>query len=195
MYGWRMEALERIAVEGYQIFPAFLSAAWLSALNGEVDSWHSEGRFRPGAVGRERQQAPAIRQDSLAWWEPTALTPIQSEVWGALEQLKGEINQTLFLGLGPLEAHFALYAAGAFYARHFDAFAGERSRRLSLVLYINSGWQAEEGGELVLYPKLAESPVIIKPLGGTLVLFLSEEIEHAVLPAVRERRSIAGWWR
>lgn len=30
---------------------------------------------------------------------------------------------------------------------------------------------------------------------GTLVVFLSEEFEHEVLPAKRDRYSIAGWFR
>jgi SM-20-related protein len=35
----------------------------------------------------------------------------------------------------------------------------------------------------------------ILPLGGRLVLFLSDLIEHEVLPARRERYSITGWFR
>ena len=43
--------------------------------------------------------------------------------------------------------------------------------------------EAEDAVELVL-PEL-----------GTLVIFLSEDIPHEVLPAMRDRYSIAGWFR
>ncbi|HDX9011350.1 TPA: 2OG-Fe(II) oxygenase, partial [Aeromonas dhakensis] len=35
----------------------------------------------------------------------------------------------------------------------------------------------------------------VSPRGGRLVLFLSEEFPHEVLPANQERYSIAGWFR
>jgi SM-20-related protein len=35
----------------------------------------------------------------------------------------------------------------------------------------------------------------VVPLHGTVVVFLSEEFPHEVLPAHRDRHSIAGWFR
>jgi SM-20-related protein len=35
----------------------------------------------------------------------------------------------------------------------------------------------------------------VTPLMGTLVLFLSEDFPHEVLPATRDRYAIAGWYR
>jgi SM-20-related protein len=35
----------------------------------------------------------------------------------------------------------------------------------------------------------------VQPLHGTVVVFLSEEFPHEVLPASRDRYSIAGWFR
>jgi len=35
----------------------------------------------------------------------------------------------------------------------------------------------------------------IYPRDGRLVLFLSADFEHEVLPAARERLSVAGWFR
>lgn len=36
---------------------------------------------------------------------------------------------------------------------------------------------------------------VIPPEAGTLVLFLSEDVPHEVLPAYADRYSIAGWFR
>ena len=35
----------------------------------------------------------------------------------------------------------------------------------------------------------------VLPRGGTLVVFLSDRFPHEVLPARRERLSLAGWFR
>ena len=54
----------------------------------------------------------------------------------------------------------------------------------------------------MLYPdKKARSSLIdnrnisITPSFGTIVVFLSEEFPHEVLPAMRDRYAIAGWFR
>jgi SM-20-related protein len=35
----------------------------------------------------------------------------------------------------------------------------------------------------------------VQPTGGCLVVFLSGEVPHEVLPATRERLSLTGWFR
>ena len=72
-------------------------------------------------------------------------------------------------------------------------FRDDDARVLSSVTYLNADWGDRDGGALRLYlPRGAHD---IAPRGGSLVLFLSAEIEHEVLPATRERLSIAGWFR
>ena len=56
-------------------------------------------------------------------------------------------------------------------------------------------WKAEDGGELVLYRGEEDSQGMrVSPSWGTIVVFLSEEFPHEVLPANRDRYSIAGWY-
>ena len=111
------------------------------------------------------------------------------------------LNRRLFLGLDTFESHFAHYAPGAFYRKHRDAFrdagAPAATRRvLSVVAYVNAGWGAEDGGELVIYDDAGETPLQrVLPLAGTLVVFLSEDVPHEVCSARRDRYSIAGWYR
>jgi SM-20-related protein len=68
---------------------------------------------------------------------------------------------------------------------------------LSVVLYLNEGWQSQWGGRLRLWPDPDAQVVAteVEPRAGTLVAFLSEKIPHEVLAATRERYSIAGWFR
>jgi len=100
------------------------------------------------------------------------------------------------MGLFSFESHLAHYGNGDFYKRHYDAFQNQRSRVLSMVVYLNQSWGPDDGGELVLYREdVDQEGIRVTPLMGTVVLFLSEEFPHAVLPAKRDRYSIAGWYR
>jgi SM-20-related protein len=115
--------------------------------------------------------------------------------------LQHYLNQRLLMGLFSFESHFAHYAPGAFYRKHVDAFnhddnVGGARRVLSLVAYLNPDWQLTDGGELLIYEDSSTDPVVvIQPLHGTVVLFLSEEVPHEVAPALCDRYSIAGWFR
>jgi SM-20-related protein len=110
-----------------------------------------------------------------------------------MDALRVALNRRLLLGMEEFEAHFACYPPGAGYARHRDRFADDDARVLSLVAYLNADWPDDAGGALRLH--LPGGIRDIAPRAGTTVLFLSDEIEHEVLPATRERWSIAGWFR
>jgi SM-20-related protein len=99
------------------------------------------------------------------------------------------------------ESHFAHYGKGDFYKKHKDAFKGEGNRVLSVLVYLNQDWSADNGGELVIYTKpssdscvIDDSKVLVTPSFGTIVVFLSEDFPHEVLPAKCDRYSIAGWF-
>ena len=97
---------------------------------------------------------------------------------------------------GQGESHFAHYAPGHFYKRHIDAFKGDANRVLSLVTYLNPDWLSTDAGELVIYQDSDDRQgKYVRPELGTLAVFLSEEFEHEVKAAKRDRYSIAGWFR
>jgi SM-20-related protein len=104
------------------------------------------------------------------------------------------LNRELQLGLFDFECHFAIYPAGTRYGRHLDRFKSDARRALSCVLYLNPDWREADGGQLRLYLDESHS-VDVMPRAGTLVTFLSQRFEHEVLPATRERLSLAGWFR
>ncbi|MEH6367338.1 MAG: 2OG-Fe(II) oxygenase, partial [Pseudomonas marincola] len=92
------------------------------------------------------------------------------------------------------ESHFAFYPAGAFYKKHLDRFRDDDRRTVSVVLYLNEQWQDDFGGELRLYLPDGETRDV-RPEAGSLVVFMSADMPHEVLPATRERLSLAGWFR
>jgi SM-20-related protein len=152
--------------------------------------------FDNAGIGRAAnyQQNERIRSDEICWITGDSLAGRHWLKWAAA--LQTHLNRRLFLGLFSFESHFAHYLPGAFYRRHLDAFKGEANRILSLVVYLNPDWESDQGGELVLYCRADDAQgTRILPSWATVVVFLSEDFPHEVLPAVRDRYSIAGWFR
>jgi len=113
-----------------------------------------------------------------------------------MDSLREALNRELFLGLCEFEAHYAHYPAGAFYRRHVDRHRDSNARVVSAVFYLNPDWPAEAGGEFVMYARDGvQERYRQRPEGGTLVLFMSDDMPHEVLPATQPRWSIAGWFR
>ncbi|WP_329604999.1 2OG-Fe(II) oxygenase [Undibacterium flavidum] len=134
-----------------------------------------------------------LRSDQIAWLEAG-----QSLVCDAylvmMEQLRVYLNQSLYLGLDNYETHFSFYSPGASYSKHLDRFHNDDARVISVVIYLNENWCIEQGGALRLHPH--QLPTLdIAPIACRMVVFLSAEMLHEVLPATRDRMSLTGWFR
>lgn len=153
--------------------------------------------FNEAGTGRKQdhQINQFVRRDQIHWLD--SQHPDESLWLQWMTGLQTHLNRTLMLGLFSYESHFAQYKPGAFYKKHLDAFKGQANRRLSTVLYLNPNWQPQYGGELVVYEPENEQQELLRvtPSFGTLVVFLSEDFPHEVLPAEQLRYSIAGWYR
>ncbi|HEY2395960.1 MAG TPA: 2OG-Fe(II) oxygenase [Rudaea sp.] len=184
---------------GYCIVENFLDADARAALARECGALHARNQLRPAAVGNvgERHVDARVRGDHTHWFDPLDLTAEQSAYWAPMDALRRALNRRLLLGMEQFETHYALYPPGTRYARHRDRFRDDDSRVLSSVLYLNPGWHDSDGGALRLHldPAVPDSHLDIYPHDGTLVLFLSADFEHEVLPTGRERLSVAGWFR
>lgn len=186
------EIAEALLTPGYCILDERLPPGLADRLRDELLAT----QVQPAGVGRggDYQRNQDIRRDKIHWLEPD--TPAVTAFLSWMDQLRVGLNQRLFLGLFDFECHFAVYESGDFYQKHLDAFKGAKGRRLSIVFYLNPDWAPLDAGELVLYDDAgAEILERIAPKKGRLVIFLSEEFPHEVLPAQRQRLSIAGWFR
>ncbi len=157
----------------------------------------TEGGFQRAGIGRQtdRHIDNAYRTDAIHWLDRQHAAERAYLDW--MEQLRRGLNRRLFLGLFDYECHFAHYAPGAFYKRHLDAFRGNTNRVLTTVYYLNPHWHEGDGGQLLIYrdEDSAEPFLRVPPQGGTLAVFLSDQFPHEVAPALRDRYSIAGWFR
>lgn len=186
---------EALATDGYVVVPDALPGdltdrLFLHFQTVDRDSFHKAGIGREEKFHRNR----FVRTDRVHWLDGTASATNDMLQW--METLRTGLNRRLFLGLFDYECHYALYPKGAYYKRHVDAFRGERNRVVTTVFYLNPNWTPADGGELLIYRDDALDPVqTVMPTYGTLVVFLSEDFPHEVLPTERSRFSVAGWFR
>jgi SM-20-related protein len=173
----------------------FLPAALASALAEECRALTATGALKAAGVGRGAtpQLRPDIRGDHIQWLKDGQSAACDAYL-ALMEQLRATLNRELYLGLADYESHFAWYPVGAFYRQHLDRFRDDDLRTVSVVIYLNDDWQPADGGALRLAPPGRE-PIDILPLAGRMAMFMSADMPHEVLPATRERMSIAGWFR
>ena len=196
--GDRLDGLiDGLVQHGYAISPGYFPLSLVRALREEAQHRDRQGEFQLAGIGRRQvhQKDTRVRSDRTCWLRGETLA--QCQLLEGLESLRVAVNRSLFMGLFELESHFAIYGPGDYYQRHLDAFNGNNGRLLSVVLYLNEGWQSQWDGRLRLWPEPDAQGVAseVEPRAGTLVAFLSEKIPHEVLAATRERYSIAGWFR
>ena len=189
-----------IAANGWAVRRDFVSRPLIAALGADLHEWWKAGAMREAGIGRGEnlQVRKDIRSDYVRWLDLSTGGPFAGFVDTHFEPLRLAVNREMFLGVYEYEGHVTVYPPGAFYRRHVDRFQDAAHRRLSLILYLNDDWRAEDGGELRLFLAKTgggEEAVDVLPEGGTLVAFLSHEIPHEVLPTKRERYSLTGWFR
>lgn len=208
--------LHQLANAGWATAPHFLVEDEIQHLQ---TVWQKNRHHAaPARISKNKVHSPQIRGDSILWLDQVVAcespaTGLSSKplnnLNSRLDQLRRTASEELFLNLHDYEAHFACYPPGAGYQAHYDQPLpinqsqsrqhGQRQglRLLSLVIYLNSNWQPEHGGQLVIWADEAKSNRLaqIEPRAGTLVIFRSDQIFHEVLTAQAERLSITGWFR
>ncbi len=185
--------LERLRVDDWAVLP-MASPSLAPALLAEARDHAACGRLVAAATGRAGDRAFAgLRGDATLWLDDPECGPAAHSLLAALEALREPLNRRLMLGVDEVEAHFAHYPPGAGYARHLDRFRSDDARLLSLVVYLDPDWPDDAGGALRLHLPGGAHDVV--PRAGTVVAFLSDAVEHEVLPATRDRFSVAAWFR
>jgi SM-20-related protein len=192
--------VEDLYDKGWCVLDNYIPEEFRKELLKEQRELLMHGQFRLAGIGKGETFAikPEIRSDKVLWMDENLLTPLQEVYWDKMERLRSAINQRCFLGLKSFEAHFAMYPQGSFYLRHLDQFQSVSYRIVSIVLYLNDTWEESDGGELRMFytrPDGIEDYKDFLPLGGRIVVFLSGEVPHEVLPTNKERISITGWMK
>jgi SM-20-related protein len=187
--------VDDLAEQGWSLQPVFAPQTLTLELADECRKRAARGELIPASIGRGSGQEvrEGVRGDRIQWLD-SGLSPACDQYLALMDGLRQGLNRELYLGLDDYECHFAWYPPGAFYQKHLDRFRDDDRRAVSAVFYLNPDWQAEQGGALRLY--LAdETTRDVQPQAGSLLVFLSADLPHEVLPASRERLSLTGWFR
>lgn len=179
--------LDYLSRDGFCIVDQLHSQGFLDTLYAECLA--NLDHFREAAVqdGLIRK----VRSDYILWIEENLSVAQQHVDW--LETFSAELNRAFFLGIQDIEAHFACYDAGQFYALHRDNPQQKNNRVISSVYYLHPTWQSEWGGQLRLQDK-HQNWHIIEPEPNRMVLFQSDLL-HEVLLSKQQRLSITAWLR
>lgn len=185
---WDMDKIiHSIDEYGFSIIPNVYDDLYFDALNREclsqLDHFREAG-IQNGVISK-------IRSDHILWINDTE--SLAQTHLSTLNLFSEILNQTFFLGIKDVEAHFACYHEGEFYALHRDNPQQKNHRIISTVFYLHRTWHQNLGGQLRLQDKQMNWH-IIEPTPNSLVIFDSNLL-HEVLISKANRLSITAWLR
>jgi SM-20-related protein len=132
-----------------------------------------------------------MRGDKIYWLDRIHNNSYENDFFDLMDGFILYLNSTCYTGITSYEFHYTLYEKGSFYKKHLDQFRNNKSRAFSMILYLNTDWQLEDGGELCIHHE--QQLQNISPMQGKSVFFKSDELEHEVLLTHKPRMSITGW--
>ncbi|EPG35459.1 2OG-Fe(II) oxygenase [Acinetobacter colistiniresistens] len=188
LQSWNLDqVLNDLNEFGFALIDQVYSDEYVQALAHECSTHLAEFR----AAGIQNGVVSHIRSDHILWINEQL--PIAQQHLQTLEHLSQALNQAFYLGIQEVEAHFACYNAGEFYALHRDNPQQKNDRMISTVFYLHENWQEEWGGQLRLQDK-QDQWHIIQPQPNRLAIFQSDVL-HEVLLSKQQRLSITAWLR
>jgi SM-20-related protein len=132
-----------------------------------------------------------VRSDLIYWLDRSHDNEYENDFFDQIDDFIKYLNRSCFAGINGYEFHYSLYEIGSFYQKHLDQFNNNPSRKYSMISYLNDDWQESDGGQLMIYQNYNNKKV--SPTQGKTVFFKSNELQHEVLVAQKQRMSITGW--
>lgn len=173
----------------------FIPVNTVIGLLSNIQRLSDTGLMNLSGIGNKQhfQHNNKVRGDIISWINESSEDQFEMVYLKKIQQFISYLNKTCYTAISTYESHYASYEQKSVYKRHLDQFKSDQGRKFSIVLYLNQDWKAEDGGMLSLYP-VDKAQVDISPLGGRIVFFRSDEMEHEVHASfTRTRNSIAGW--
>lgn len=178
--------LDELGDKGFCVLDDVLSPQFLSAIKTESGLADYEAACLTQGV-----QSVAIRGDRIRWIDDDY--PYANAYLAQLLTLGKALNRVFFGGIKQVEGHYACYPVGFGYDWHKDNPKGRDERVLSLVLYLNDDWTADDGGAIELIDH-SQSTHLLIPKANRLVIFDSN-LSHKVHNTQRVRYSLTAWLR
>ena len=210
-------ALDELQNGGFTVVPRWLPPKTCARLKEDASTLQASFA-REARVGTRRDsnrlEIPTRRASTLALHPPPTLSGDVGTRLALTKMMRGLCSELNGGSLPPLapsdtELGYVYYPVDGYYARHVDVPAahggwldgGRVRREVSVLLYLDEGWEASMGGALRIHrdDETADGeplpPIDVLPEAGTLVLLRSDAIAHEVLPTRRQRTGVVGWLR
>jgi len=185
---WNVDQIiEDLDQHGFTLIDNAYPQNYVQALAEECIS--NLNRFRDAAI--QNGVVSNIRSDHILWISEE-LETAQHHI-ETLKNISQLLNFNFYLGIQEVEAHFACYNAGEYYALHRDNPQEKNGRIISTVYYLHEDWQDGWGGELHLQDKSGQW-LTIQPKPNRIVMFQSDLL-HEVIQSKHQRLSITAWLR
>lgn len=187
---------EELATQEFTVVDDFLPSELYQHVLCQFDRYKAQDQLEPAGIGSltTYQINENIRSDEIVWLDRNDCSEQISQYLQFIqEELIPHLNRNLFLSIKDYEFMLAYYPKGGFYKKHLDQFKERNNRLLSMVIYMNDGWQKGDGGELEVFHNNSDATTVVEPIGNRLVLFNSATVWHQVLPAHKGRKSVTGW--
>jgi Rps23 Pro-64 3,4-dihydroxylase Tpa1-like proline 4-hydroxylase len=171
----------------------FLSEDLSNGLQENIKQLEADDLMTYAGVGNETimDATQQMRGDKIYWMDKSHDNAFEQQFLTQIESFIERLNSTCYTGINGYEFHYAVYGQGTGYKRHKDQFKNDSNRKYSLINYLNNNWLEADGGQLLVYQN--DDVQKIQPQSQTAVFFKSDEMEHEVVKANRNRMSITGW--
>ncbi len=214
-----LEEFGKILVKNdYLVIDWFISKPHVDTLKKDVRKVYENGKLRLGVLAGGKSGSSLtythtkVRGDVVEWFDGSepywqnGTDLCLSNYLQKIDTFVSELSQHLTGLEGVLNRSKAMVTCypgnGARYIKHTDNHckfgAGDdcNGRRLTTLLYLNSGWKKGDGGELRIFDRDGETiKAEVEPCPGRTVLFWSDfRVPHEVLPTQKERFAITTWY-
>ena len=171
----------------------FLSEALAAHLKENLKTLYQEKMMQSAGTGNDTLVVhnKLVRSDMIYWLDRSHNNIYENQFFDLMDSFVSYLNSTCYTGITGYEFHYALYEEGSFYKKHIDQFGNNTSRQYSMIMYLNTNWMENDGGELCIYH--LDSIQNITPVNGKSVFFKSSELAHEVMLTNKPRMSITGW--
>jgi SM-20-related protein len=171
----------------------FLSSALAADLKGNLLALYNQKLLLAAGTGNDTLVVhnKLVRGDSIYWLDRKHNDPHENDFFNLMDSFVSHLNSTCYTGITGYEFHYTMYDTGSFYKKHLNQFRNNGDRKYSMIIYLNPGWLAADGGELCIHH--SNGLQNISPENRKSVFFKSSEMEHEVLCTNKPRMSITGW--
>ncbi len=171
----------------------FLSDELANHLKQNLLSLNDRKKLLTAGTGNDNKLVhnAKVRSDTIYWLDKKNNNPHENSFFELIEEFILYLNQSCYAGITGYEFHYSLYEKGSYYKKHLDQFQDNSDRQFSMISYLNSNWQTQDGGELLIHQ--TNNNQTIAPTQGKTVFFKSNELQHEVLETNERRMSVTGW--